>query len=150
MLGVLGGMGPAATVDFMAKLIRLNPAERDQDHLPVIVLSDPRVPDRVGPVVDGRGRSPLPALRAGVGALERAGAQAIAIPCHTAHHWYAQLAAATSLPILHIVDAVLAELVEARAAAGATGPARDPCYAQSRALPAAPGRGRLPGRRART
>jgi aspartate racemase len=110
MLGVLGGMGPAATVDFMAKLIRLNPAVRDQDHLPLVVISDPRVPDRVGPIVDGRGPSPVPALLAGLAALERAGAEAIAIPCHTAHHWYEELAATTALPILSIVDAVLAEL----------------------------------------
>jgi aspartate racemase len=110
MLGVLGGMGPAATVDLMAKLIRLNPAARDQDHLPLVVVSDPRVPDRVGPIVDGRGRSPLPAMLGGIAALERAGAEAIAIPCHTAHHWYAELAAATELPILSIVDAVLTEL----------------------------------------
>jgi aspartate racemase len=110
MLGILGGMGPAATVDFMARLIRLNPAARDQDHLPLVVISDPRVPDRVGPIVAGQGPSPLPALLAGVRALERAGAEAIAIPCHTAHHWYPELAAATPLPILHIVDAALAEL----------------------------------------
>jgi aspartate racemase len=110
MLGVLGGMGPAATVDFMAKLIRLNPVRRDQDHLPLIVVSDPRVPDRVGPITAGRGPSPLPALQAGLRTLERAGALAIAIPCHTAHHWYADLAASTAVPILHIVDATLAEL----------------------------------------
>ena len=46
MIGVLGGMGPAATLDFLAKLVRLTPAERDQDHVPVVVLSDPRISDR--------------------------------------------------------------------------------------------------------
>ncbi|MGH6944986.1 MAG: aspartate/glutamate racemase family protein [Geminicoccaceae bacterium] len=110
MIGVLGGMGPAATVDFMAKVIRLAAAEREQDHLPLVVVSDPRVPDRVGPILEGRGPSPLPAMRDGVRALERAGAACIAIPCHTAHYWYDELAAATELPILHIADAVLAEL----------------------------------------
>ena len=86
MIGVLGGMGPAATVDFMAKLIRLTPAERDQDHLPLVVVSDPRVPDRVGPILHGRG--PIAAAGAAgrrARALERAGARCIAIPCHTAH-----------------------------------------------------------------
>jgi aspartate racemase len=110
MIGVLGGMGPAATVDFMMKLIRLTPAGREQDHLPVVVVSDPRVPDRVAPILDGAGPSPLPAMRAGIRRLERAGAACVAIPCHTAHAWYDQLAAATDLPILHIVDAALAEL----------------------------------------
>ena len=110
MIGILGGMGPAATVDLMAKLIRLTPAGREQDHLPLVVVSDPRVPDRVAPLIDGAGPSPLPAMRAGIRRLERAGASCIAIPCHTAHAWYDELAAATALPILHIVDAALAEL----------------------------------------
>jgi aspartate racemase len=110
MIGVLGGMGPAATLDFMAKLVRLTPAEREQDHLPLVVVSDPRVPDRVGPILNGVGESPLGAMQEGVRRLERAGASCIAIPCHTAHAWYDPLAAATPLPILHIVDATLAEL----------------------------------------
>jgi aspartate racemase len=85
------------------------------------VLSDPRVPDRVGPIVAGRGPSPLPALLAGVRRLERAGAQAVAIPCHTAHFWYDELAAATALPILSIVDATLAELARLEVPPGPLG-----------------------------
>jgi aspartate racemase len=121
MIGVLGGMGPAATLDLMAKLIRLCPAERDQDHLPLVIVSDPRVPDRVGPILHGRGESPLGAMIGGLRALERAGAEVVAIPCHTAHHWYDGLAAATHLPILHIVEAVLAELERREMPAGPLG-----------------------------
>lgn len=110
MIGILGGMGPAATVDLMAKLIRLTPVRRDQEHVPLVVVSDPRVPDRVAPILKGEGESPLPAMLAGVRRLERAGAGCLAIPCHTAHHWADELAAATPLPLLHIVDAVLADL----------------------------------------
>ena len=121
MIGVLGGMGPAATVDFMAKLIRLTPAGREQDHLPLVVVSDPRVPDRVAPILSGAGPSPLPAMREGIRRLERAGAVCVAIPCHTAHAWYDQLAAATALPILHIVDAALAELARLEVPQGPLG-----------------------------
>ena len=78
MIGVLGGMGPAATVDFMAKLIRLTPAGREQDHLPLVVVSDPRVPDRVAPILRGPRRFAAagdarrhPAPRAGRGGLRR-------------------------------------------------------------------------------
>ena len=110
MLGVLGGMGPAATVDFLAKLIRLTSAARDQDHVPVVVVSDPRVPDRIAPIMEGRGPSPLEALRQGIRTLEQAGAMAVAIPCHTAHYWYDGMVATARVPILHIADAVLAEL----------------------------------------
>jgi aspartate racemase len=121
MLGILGGMGPAATVDLVAKLIRLNPVARERDHLPAIVVSDPRVPDRVAPILEGRGPSPLPAMREGIRRLERAGASCVAIPCHTAHAWYEQLAAGTELPILHIVDSALAELKRLAVPAGPLG-----------------------------
>ena len=121
MIGVLGGMGPAATVDFLAKLIRLTPARRDQDHVPVVVVSDPRVPDRIGPIMEGCGPSPLDALRRGIRTLEQAGAACIAIPCHTAHFWYDQMVASARVPILHIVDAVLADLARDDAAQGPVG-----------------------------
>ena len=121
MIGVLGGMGPGATVDFLAKLIRLTPADRDQDHVPVLVVSDPRVPDRVGPIIEGRGPSPLPALRRGISTLEQAGAGCIAIPCHTAHFWYDQMVASAHVPILHIADAVLADLARRGEAHGPVG-----------------------------
>lgn len=117
MIGVLGGMGPAATVDFMSKVIRLTPVERDQDHVPLVVVSDGRVPDRVGPILAGRGCSPLPAMVGGIRALEAAGATCIVIPCHTAHAWLGELQASTRLPIIGIVDAVMAAL-ERRAAPG--------------------------------
>jgi aspartate racemase len=103
-------MGPAATVDFLAKLVRLTPAGRDQDHLPLVVVSDPRVPDRVAPILESRGPSPLPAMQRGIQRLEAAGARCVAIPCHTAHFWYDQLVETATVPILHIVDAVLADL----------------------------------------
>lgn len=121
MLGVLGGMGPAATVDFLAKLIQLTSAERDQDHIPLVVVSDPRVPDRVAPIMAGAGPSPLEALRRGIRTLEQAGAACVAIPCHTAHFWYDAMAATARVPILHIADAVLADLRRRGGATGAIG-----------------------------
>lgn len=121
MIGILGGMGPAATVDFLDKLIRLTPAERDQDHIPVVVVSDPGVPDRIAPIMEGRGPAPLDALRRGIRTLERAGAACIAIPCHTAHHWYDGMVETAQVPILHIVDAVLADLDRRGGAEGSLG-----------------------------
>ncbi len=102
-LGVLGGMGPAATADFLLRLTRLTRAERDQDHVPTVVYSDPRIPDRSDAIL-GRGPDPVPAMRVGIEFLERAGCAVIAIPCNTAHYWYEQLAAATTVPVLHIAE----------------------------------------------
>ncbi|WP_372619011.1 aspartate/glutamate racemase family protein [Falsiroseomonas sp.] len=109
MLGVLGGMGPLASAEFMRRLTLLTPAERDQDHIPAVLWSDPRVPDRTAARIAG-GEDPLPALLRGIRGLEAAGAGAIAIPCNTAHGWFEGMQAATRLPILHIVDAAADEL----------------------------------------
>jgi aspartate racemase len=108
-VGILGGMGPAATVDLMAKVLRETPATRDEDHVPLIVWSVPQVPSRPA-AIRGDGPSPLPALIEGARFLEAAGATALAIACNTAHHWAVELCRATSLPLLHIADAALAEL----------------------------------------
>jgi aspartate racemase len=109
VLGVLGGMGPLASAQFMVRLTLLTPATRDQEHIPTVLWSDPRVPDRtVGRL--SRGADPLPWLLRGIAGLERAGCGAIAIPCNTAHGWYDEMRAATALPILHIVEAAADEL----------------------------------------
>jgi aspartate racemase len=120
MLGVLGGMGPMATVDFLAKLVRATPAGRDQDHIPTLVCSAAGIPDRADAIL-GAGPDPLPAMRAALARLEAGGATRIAIPCNTAHHWHAALQAGTALPILHIVDAVAERLGETLGQAGAGG-----------------------------
>jgi aspartate racemase len=104
-IGVLGGMGPLATVDFMQKVIEATPAERDQDHVPMVVYSVPQIPDRVGAILAGT-HEPFPAILAGLRTLEQAGAELIAMPCNTAHAWYDRLAASTDIDILHIADAV--------------------------------------------
>jgi aspartate racemase len=109
ILGVLGGMGPLASAHFMVRLTALTPATRDQDHVPAVLWSDPRIPDRSAARLAG-GEDPFPALLRGIRGLEAAGAGAIAIPCNTAHGWFAEMQAATRLPILHIVDAAAAEL----------------------------------------
>ena len=107
LLGVLGGMGPLATVDFLQKLIEETPAACDQEHIPVIAYSVPQMPERP-PAITGHGESPLPHMLAGVHTLKRAGASTIAIACNTAHYWYEDLLREGGLPILHIADAACA------------------------------------------
>ncbi len=120
MLGVLGGMGPMATVDFMGKVVRNTPAACDQDHIPMVVCSAANIPDRTAAIL-GEGPDPFPAMRDALRRLEAAGATCIAIPCNTAHHWHAALQAKTSVPILHIVDAVVGTLAGQGMAGGCIG-----------------------------
>lgn len=108
-LGVLGGMGPLAGAHFLKRLIEMTPAGCDQEHISVLLRSDPRIPDRTAAMLHG-GKSPLPDMMQGIALLVDAGADCIAIPCNTAHLWYPQLAANSHVPILHIVDAVLDDL----------------------------------------
>jgi aspartate racemase len=109
VLGVLGGMGPLASAHFMVRLTLLTPATRDQDHVPAVLWSDPRVPGRTGEHMSG-GEDPLPWLVHGIEGLRRAGCGAIVIPCNTAHGWYDEMSKAAEVPILHIVDAAAREL----------------------------------------
>ena len=109
MIGVLGGMGPVATADFFSKVISATAASGDEDHVPLLIQSDPRIPSRPQAILAG-GSSPLPALLAGRDRLIAAGATALAMPCNTAHYWYADLARDCPVPFLSIVDAVFDEL----------------------------------------
>jgi aspartate racemase len=118
-LGVLGGMGPLATVDFLGRLIAATPARNDADHIPVIVWSVPQVPDRRA-AIDGSGQSPLPMMVEGLRALAYCGAVRAVIVCNTAHYWYDELVAQGGLPILHIADAASEAILDG-ASAGAPG-----------------------------
>lgn len=98
-LGVLGGMGPAATLDFLAKLQAATPAGRDQDHLRVLVDINPQVPDRNDP-----GNAPGPVLAAMAVGLRDAGAEVLAIACNTAHAYTEEVRAASGLPLVDMID----------------------------------------------
>ena len=102
VIGVLGGMGPEATAYFFRLLIASTAATKDQDHVPVLIWSDPRIPPRSDAILHG-GRSPLPALLQGLALLEKGGAGLVVMPCLTAHHYIGELSAAASV---HFVDLI--------------------------------------------
>ncbi len=106
-IGVLGGMGPWATLDFFEKILRLTPAKTDQEHLRVIIDNNPKIPDR-SPAIVGTGEDPTPALVASARTLQQAGADVIVIPCNTAHYFYERVQNAVSIPVLHIMEEVAA------------------------------------------
>lgn len=102
-LGVIGGMGPAATAYFMDLVVRMTRAETDQEHLDIIVCHIPSIPDRTGYILDHRKKNPLPDIIAYGQKLAGFGAGEIAIPCITAHYFYNSLR--NEIPV-HIVNAV--------------------------------------------
>lgn len=104
MLGVIGGMGPAATAYFMDLLVRMTRAETDQEHLDVIVCHIPSIPDRTGYILDHRRENPLPAIIDYGKRLGAFGAGEIAIPCITAHYFYKSLVREIPVPIINAVE----------------------------------------------
>jgi aspartate racemase len=107
-LGILGGMGPAASAEFVNRLIQQTPATCDQEHIPFVLWNEPRIPDRSTSMQSGDDL-PLPWLQEGIKGLKHAGCDYIVIPCNSAHFWYSQLSK-IGVPILHIVDSVATEL----------------------------------------
>jgi aspartate racemase len=103
-------MGPLATVDFMRKLLAATPATADQDHIPLVVSSIPQVPDRTA-AFRGEGESPLGAMVSSGQRLIAAGAGLVVIPCNTAHLWFDDIHEALGLPMLHLVDAAIDEVL---------------------------------------
>jgi aspartate racemase len=120
LVGVLGGMGPAATADFYARLIQHTPATNDQDHLRVVIWADPTVPDRVSAVLDGSDR-PYPALLAGARQLRDLGVTVAAMPCNTAHVFLPRLVADTGLRFVDMIEETVGALTRASTAPRAVG-----------------------------
>ncbi|WP_353618426.1 amino acid racemase [Boseongicola sp. H5] len=102
-VGILGGMGPQATVLLMQKVLAAVPASDDADHVPLIVDQNPQVPSRIRRLIEGTGDDPAPVLAEMAQRLEAAGAEALAMPCNTAHHYADAIRSATSVPFLDMV-----------------------------------------------
>jgi len=112
VIGVLGGMGPAATLELFGRILKLSGARTDQEHLRILIDNNPKIPSRTL-AFRGKGPSPVPELRRSARALERAGADFIVIPCVTAHYFHAPLSRSTRIPIVHLVREA-ASFVQAR------------------------------------
>ncbi len=118
LAGVIGGMGPDATIDFMSRVLACTPATRDQDHVRMVVEHDPRIPNRQFAMY-GEGADPGPAIATLAARLEGAGAEFIVMPCNLAHAWEDDIRAAISIPFISIVSESV-KRVEQRCTAGET------------------------------
>ncbi|MCM2286455.1 MAG: amino acid racemase [Desulfobacula sp.] len=111
-VGIIGGMGPEATVDLMQRIIRLTPALDDRDHIHCLVDNNPKIPSRIKAIIEGKGEDPGPCMAGMAQGLEAAGADFLAIACNTAHVYYDIVCAAVRIPVIHMVKAVLDHLTE--------------------------------------
>lgn len=101
-IGVIGGVGPLATVDFMEKVINLTSANKDQDHIKMVVEHNPKIPDRTDNLI-GDGPDPTISILAAAKRLEADNADMIAIPCNTAHAFVERIQRYVSIPVVHMI-----------------------------------------------
>jgi len=108
-VGIIGGMGPAATLDLFNKILKATPAKRDQDHIHIIIDNFPQIPDRTAFLL-GKGANPLPYILKSVRTLERANVDVLCMPCNTAHYFVEDIRKATPLPFISIIESTLNEI----------------------------------------
>lgn len=107
--GVIGGLGPEATLDFFTKVLKHSHAHKDQDHIHLIIECNPKTANR-NEAIAGRGPSPAPALMEMARALERAGADFVVMACNTAHAYEADIRSALSKPFVSLIAEVVDEV----------------------------------------
>jgi aspartate racemase len=103
IIGILGGMGPQATIDLFQKIVKLTPAKKDQEHLRIIIDNNPKIPDRTRAILYG-GENPLPELVRTAQNLEKAGVDFTIIACNTAHYYFHEIQKMVNIPILNMMQ----------------------------------------------
>lgn len=111
IIGILGGMGPYATVDIFKKIIELTPAKKDWNHLRIIIDENPKIPSREIAVLFN-GDNPLPEMIKTINNLEKAGADFAIIPSNSAHYWYDDIVKNTNIPIISMIEETAKEVIK--------------------------------------
>ncbi|MFC1529210.1 aspartate/glutamate racemase family protein [Gemmatimonadota bacterium] len=105
IVGIIGGMGPEATAEFYMRLVKQTPADRDQDHLHVVMDGNAAIPDRTESFRNNSNAT-MNAIVTSALRLEKMGAEVMAMPCNNAHLWYEDITARLSVPLLNMVEEV--------------------------------------------
>lgn len=111
IVGILGGMGPEATIDLMQRILTNTPALDDADHIRCIVDNNPKIPSRVQAILEEGGENPGPCMAEMARGLQNCGADFIVIPCNTAHEYYSYVTEAVDIPVVHLIDLVVDQVI---------------------------------------
>jgi aspartate racemase len=131
-IGILGGMGPEATILLQRKLVEAVPARDDSDHIPLLIDMNPQVPSRIAHLIDGTGDDPGPTLAAMARGLQVAGAVALAMPCNTAHHYAGAITQSVDIPLLNMVELAADHAAKTLGAGGCVGMLASPAVRHTR------------------
>jgi aspartate racemase len=114
-VGVLGGMGPQATVDLLQRIVRGTPADDDADHIRILVDNNPSVPSRIDYLLNQRGENPAPVLVKMAQGLSAQGADFLIMPCNTAHLYAAEISSAVPIPFINMIDTTVRSITGSNA-----------------------------------
>ena len=103
VIGILGGMGPLATVELFRRIVLKTPAKKDQDHPRIIIYNNSKIPDRTAYIL-GKGETPLPELIESAKKLEAWGVDFIIMPCNTAHYFAEEIQKAVNIPFINMIE----------------------------------------------
>ena len=131
-IGVLGGMGPEATILLQRKVMDAVSASDDSDHIPLLIDMNPQVPSRIAHLVEGTGEDPGPTLGAMARRLEAAGCAGLAMPCNTAHSYADAITGAVSIPLLNMIDLAALHAKKKVGKGGCVGILASPAVQQTR------------------
>lgn len=129
-VGILGGMGPQATILLMQKIVDGVQAADDADHIPLLVDQNPQVPSRIRRLIEGTGDDPGPVLVEMARRLVAGGAEALAMPCNTAHHYAPAIRAAVDVPFLDMIELSVTRAVRMAGEGGQVGIIASPAVAR--------------------
>ena len=104
ILGVLGGLGPLATIYFADLVIKMTDADIDQEHIDMMILNHPSIPDRTAYILNPLSPNPIPYMVDDAQRLEKNGCDYIVIPCNTAHYFYDEIQKNVNVPIINIIE----------------------------------------------
>ena len=103
VIGVVGGMGPYATVSFFQELVDLTPAKKDWEHLHIIIDDNPKIPSRTRAVLYGE-TSPVEGIVKSINGLQGMGAEVVTLPCNSAHYFFNDIISKINIPLLNLVE----------------------------------------------
>lgn len=130
-IGILGGMGPEATILLQRKVMDAVPARDDSDHIPLLIDMNPQVPSRIAHLIEGTGEDPGPTLAAMAQRLDNAGCVALAMPCNTAHYYADAITDAVKIPLLNMIDLAARHASEKLGKGGCVGILASPAVRQT-------------------
>lgn len=131
LIGILGGMGPEATILLQRKVMDAVSARDDSDHIPLLVDMNSQVPSRIAHLIEGTGEDPSLTLSLMAARLQQAGCAALAMPCNTAHHYANAITSAVDIPFLNMINIAADYAVRTIGEGGCVGVLASPAIRQT-------------------